>query len=124
VLAWKKIPWSDEIPVLSDDVPEHVNAGVGSAGVGTEVSRDDHVHQVDVGSPVALDGIAGDGTSDNLIRADHKHDLGTMADDIDMGQHSLSRQVIETSEIIPVNPVEGQVYYDLGDNHVYVYAVE
>lgn len=43
-MAWKGIPFSDEVAILSDVTPVAVDGTAGSAGTGTEASRDDHVH--------------------------------------------------------------------------------
>jgi len=85
-LAWKKIPWSDEVPQLSNTAPVDVDFNVASAGVATDASRRDHKHDVPealVGDLVA-DSFAGAGVgvANKFVRADHKHPIteGTLTD--------------------------------------------
>ncbi len=64
----------------SNAVPVSVDASAGTAGVSTNVSRADHVHQVNVGAPVAIGTANANGTSVNLARADHVHSHGNQTD--------------------------------------------
>jgi hypothetical protein len=67
------IPYSNAAPVS-------VDAAAGSAGVSTNVSRADHVHQVNVGNPVSIGTANAGGSSNNLARADHVHNHGNQTD--------------------------------------------
>lgn len=67
------VPYSGAVPV-------NVDAAAGTAGVSTNVSRADHVHQVATGNPVAIGTANAAGTSNNLARADHVHNHGAQTD--------------------------------------------
>lgn len=59
-------------------VPVNVDASAGTAGVSTNVSRADHVHQVATGTPVSVGTANAAGTSNSLARADHVHNHGNL----------------------------------------------
>lgn len=61
-------------------VPVNVDAAVGTAGVSSNASRADHVHQVNVGSPVTIGTSNAAGSSNNLSRSDHVHNHGAQTD--------------------------------------------
>ena len=59
VETWKKIPWADEVAMLSDEVAHDIGTTAG-AGVATDASRHDHAHRlgngaVDVAAVLATD---------------------------------------------------------------------
>ncbi len=49
-----------------------------SAGVSVNIARADHVHTLNFGSVVALDGTTADGTAGSAARSDHKHATPTV----------------------------------------------
>ena len=93
-MAWKEIPWADEVATLSDNTPQPVDGTAASAGVSTSASRDDHVHA-----------------------------LGKLVADVDCDKHSWKNQVIEQLAEAPADPTQGQIYYNTTDDHLYVYVV-
>lgn len=96
-MAWKKIAFLDEVAVLSDEIPLAVDGSAGSAGVGTEASRDDHVHA-----------------------------LGPLVADLDFDQQQALSLVLEAVDEPPdaAAEVEGQIYFDVGvgDKHAYIWV--
>lgn len=67
-------PFAGNSISLSDDTPETVSAAAGSAGNDPLAARDDHTHQVSVGTPVDIGTANAAGSSNALARADHVHD--------------------------------------------------
>jgi len=93
-LSWKKIPWSDEVAILTDDTPEPVD-----------------------GTAEAV------GTSDEAARADHIHALGPLVANLDFNKKEALKLVIEQLASEPADPTQGQIYYNTTDDHLYVYVV-
>ena len=93
-MAWKEIPWSDEIAILTDDAPEPVD-----------------------GTAEAV------GTSGEAARADHIHALGPLVANLDFNKKEAVKFVFEQLAEAPADPVQGQVYYNTTDDHTYVYVV-
>jgi len=93
-MSWKQIPWSNEVAILSNDVPLAVDGSAGSAGTGGEASRDDH-----------------------------RHALGSLVANLDFAKHEADNLVIDQLASPPASPVQGQLYYNTADDHVYVYVV-
>jgi hypothetical protein len=149
-LSWKKVAYLDEVATLSDVAPADVKVQTASAGVGTAASRDDHKHNVTVGTPGTItEGASpGEGSSPNLARADHVHGspadwtpkahatthksgggdsikLNELADptaEIKINKQALRNPVIDPQATAPATPVDGQTYYNTADDHVYVYV--
>jgi hypothetical protein len=67
-------PFAGNSISLSDDTPEAVSAAAGAAGTDPLAARDDHSHQVSVGTPVDIGSANAAGSSNALARADHVHD--------------------------------------------------
>jgi hypothetical protein len=122
MVTLKKIPWFDEVAALGDTAPQIVQVQTASGGVGATASRIDHKHDLSVGSPVALDGNAGDGTGTAAARNDHKHALGPLAVLLDFNKKEAQNLVFHNAATI-TTPVKGQVYYDTDDDHLYVCTV-
>lgn len=59
----------------SDSTPLEASAAAGSAGTSEYLSRDDHVHQVLIGTPVDVGYANEEGVEDTLARSDHVHAL-------------------------------------------------
>ena len=94
--GFKKILLSGDAAELSDDNPADV-ANAASAGVGTTASRDDHVHAI------AADAVG--------------------ADEIDSTDTGITMaQLIFTPAANGTGEVEGTVFYDSDDDHLYVYT--
>lgn len=78
-------PYHDNLKVLdsnlatgatiSANVPQPVSVMAGSAGVGTQVSADDHVHLVPTGTPIDVGTFNDPGISTDLAKADHQHNV-------------------------------------------------
>lgn len=96
-MAWKQLAFIDEVAVLSDDAPPPVDGTAASAGVGTEASRDDHIHA-----------------------------LGPLVADLDFDQNMALSLVLEAVDVPPdaASEVEGQIYFDSGvaDKHAYIWV--
>jgi hypothetical protein len=149
-MSWRKIAYLDEVATLSDAVPADVKVQTASAGTGTAASRDDHKHNVTTGVPGSItENVLTplEGTSVNLARSDHTH--GTPADwtpkahatshksgggdsiklnefadptgEIKINKQALRNPVIDPQATAPSTPVAGQVYFNTGDSHVYIY---
>lgn len=92
-MSWKRIPWSDEVATLSNQTPSPID-GTASAGTGGEAAR-----------------------------YDHKHALSPLEVDLDLNKHEIQNAAIQKLSTPPSNPVEGQIYYNTTDKHLYVYVV-
>ena len=92
-MSWKKIPWYDEVAVLTSTAPEPVD-----------------------GTAEAV------GTSGEAARADHVHALGPLVANLDFAKHEAQAMVIHQSAAAPGTPSQGQIYYDTDDDHLYVYV--
>lgn len=66
-------PFAGNSISLSNDTPETVSAAAGTSGTDPLAARDDHSHQVSVGSPVDIGSANAAGSSNSLARADHVH---------------------------------------------------
>lgn len=93
-MAWKQIPWSDEVATLSNVTPQPVDGTSASAGTGIAASRDDHIHA-----------------------------LGPLVANLDFNKKEALKLVAEQLASAPADPVQGQIYYDTTDDHLYVYVV-
>lgn len=94
-MAWKKIPWADEVAILTTTVtPSPVDGGNAAIGTSTEAAR-----------------------------ADHKHALGPLIADFDFNKKQALQMVVHKSSTPPSTPEEGQIYYNTEDDHLYVYVV-
>jgi hypothetical protein len=120
----KTIPWSDEVAILATtETPADVLVQTAAVGTGTKAARDDHKHNLSVGSPVALDGVAANGTGTSTVRADHKHALGPLAALLDFNKYQAQQLIFHQSAGNPTTPAKGQVWYDTADDHVKVCTV-
>lgn len=148
-MSWKKVAFLDEVATLSDVAPLDVKVQTAAAGTGTAASREDHLHNVAVAVPgdITEGATAGEGTSTSLARADHVHgspadwtpkphavshkdggadeillhELGEPTGSIEINKQSLLNPVIDPLATEPATPVDGQVYYNTGDKHLYCY---
>ncbi len=123
-VTWKQIPYADEVAVLSSNNPANVNAAAAAPGTGTAASKDDHKHSIDVGASgviVAITGAAADGGASNSVaRADHRHALGPLVANLSFAGFQATDLVVHSSAAPPTTPVQGKVYYDTDDLHLYV----
>lgn len=149
-MSWKKVAYLDEVATLSDNAPQDVDKSAASAGTGIAAARDDHKHDVSVAAPAAITEGASqaEGTSTSLSRADHVHaspsdwtpkthatshkdgggdsiKLNEFANPdgaIEINKQALVNLVIDPQAAAPGTPVDGQTYFDTGDDHIYVYV--
>jgi hypothetical protein len=123
--GWKKVLLEGDAAELSDVAPEDVDFGAAAAGVAATASRQDHKHDVpeaEVGDLAAVDGgAAAIGTADKFVRADHKHALGPLVADLEFAKHEASQMAVQNAAEAPADPVAGQIYFNTGDNHPYIY---
>lgn len=116
------------------DVPEAIAADLANPdftaeAVGTlnKFVRADHKHALTEGSLGDLQPVDGTaeslGTVDALLRADHIHALGPLVGDLDFAQSEIQKAVVEQLATPPGTPVQGQIFYDTSDDHIYVYVV-
>lgn len=61
---------------LASAAPTQVSVGSGAAGTSTNIARQDHGHDISVGSPVAIGTANNAGAATSLVRSDHVHDHG------------------------------------------------
>lgn len=151
-MAWKRILLEGDAAVLSDTVPENVKVQAAAAGIATEASRQDHLHNIDVAVPgnISEGATAAEGTAVSLARSDHLHgspadwtpkthatshksaggdvillhELGDPTGIININQQQLDGAALENSATAPDSGTEvsGQIYYNTGDNHPYVFV--
>ena len=132
-MAWKKIPWFDEVAVLSDVVANTIQPDdAASAGVAALASRQDHEHAIVAAQPtgaVAVSAAAAEGTGTSFVREDHVHACPATwtptaheashndggADEIEIdtlaGANGLAGEIIE-SDGLAVSFVEPDGRYD------------
>lgn len=149
-LSWRKVAYADEVATLSDNIPQAITEGAsGNAGVGTAASRDDHVHASpatwapdihatahqngggDEISVAGLSGLLGDSQTPLSHATSHKsgqsdviklNELGAPTGAIAINKQALTNPVIDPQAAAPGTPVDGQAYYNTGDDHVYIYV--
>ncbi len=107
----------------SNAIPQAAIASTGSAGVAADVSRSDHAHQVNAGTPVALavGGANAAGVATSLARSDHTHQLpafgstaGTFAQGSDprLSDDRVASGLRDTTGVVAVSaaaaPTSGQ----------------
>jgi len=78
---------------LASTPPTQITVTTAAVGAGTTAARDNHVHSVATGSPVALAvaDAGSDGTSTSLARADHGHPMPGLATSVVSGFMSASQ---------------------------------
>ena len=96
--------------ILSDDHPADIGT-TAAEGVGLTASRDDHVHIL------GADCVDGTHVADDAIGSEHIEALSAA---LDCGQQQLTNVVLHKSATDPTTPVVGQVYYNTGDNQIYL----
>lgn len=149
-MSWKKIAYLEEVATLSDNPPQDVDKSAAAQGSGTAASRDDHKHDVSVGLPVAITENAsqGEGVASSLARSDHEHaspaewdpsahaidhksaggdpiklnEFANPDGNIEINKQALVNPVIDPQASDPATPVDGQIYYQTTDDHIYVYV--
>jgi len=149
-LSWKKVAYLDEVATLSSNTPQAITAGAsGDAGSGTAASKDDHVHASpatwpptahktdhengggDEISVAGLSGLLADGQTPLTHATSHKsgggdsiklNELGAPTGAIAINKQALTNPVIDPQATAPSTPVDGQVYYDTADDHLYCYV--
>ena len=140
----------EEVATLSTNTPQAITAGAsGDAGSGTAASKDDHVHaspstwpptvhatahQNGGGDEISVTGLAGllaDGQTPLTHATSHKSGGGDAiklnefaAPDgaIAINKQALTNPVIDPQATAPSTPVDGQVYYNTADDHLYAYV--
>lgn len=151
-MAWKKIPWDDEVASLSDVSPNTIEPDdSASAGTGSAASREDHEHAIVTVAPsgdVAESATAAEGTATSFVRSDHVHnapatwaptaheashksgggdeillnEFGNPTGNVEFNQQELLKVVVEQLASAPGTPTQGQIYYDTVEDHIYVYV--
>ena len=149
-MSWKKVAYIDEVATLSDITPQAITAGAsGQAGTGGAAARDDHVHGSpstwpptthktahengggDEISVAGLSGLLADGQTPLTHATSHKSGGGDAiklnefaAPDgaVAINKQALTNPVIDPQATAPSTPVDGQVYFNTADDHVYVYV--
>ena len=108
--AWVKLALG-EAALLSSDEPQAIHADTASAGNDPNASRDDHVHVL------GADVVTGDEIQDDAVGSEHIEALSAA---LDCGQQELQNVVLHKAAEDPSTPAVGQVYYNTGDNSVYL----
>ena len=108
--AWVKLALG-EAAVVSSDEPVAVDASTASAGNDPNASRDDHVHVL------GADCVTGDEIADDAVGSEHIEALSAA---LDCGQQELQNVVLHKAAEDPGTPVVGQVYYNTGDDSIYL----
>jgi hypothetical protein len=125
-MVWKKILLEGDAAVPSDTAPVDTDFTVASAGVATDVSRQDHKHDLNegvIGTLKAIDGTAKALGTDNAVpHLDHIHALGPLVANLDFAKHQATSLVLDVQATAPLTPVAGQVYHNSVDGHPYVYV--
>lgn len=149
-MSWKKVAYLDEVATLSDVDPQIVQKQTASPGTASAASRDDHKHDVAVAVPgdIVENHTVAEGISTSLARADHEHgspadwtpkvhatdhkdgggdpinldEFGDPTGPIEINKQSLVNPVIDPQAVEPTTPVDGQIYYDTVEKHVFVYV--
>jgi len=141
VATWKKLAFTDEVAILSNEDPHDVGT-VAAEGVATDASRHDHVHRlgngaVDVAAVLATDVVETLKIKDLNVTtgklAADAVDASKLADDAVGSEHieplsaklecngqQLENAVLENSATDPATPVLGKIYFKTGDTHPYV----
>jgi len=119
-MSWRKVAYLDEVATLSDTVPQIlVEGGAGTAGIGTAASRDDHVHPMPSDyTPKTHATSHKDGGGDAI----KINELADPTGAIEINKQSLVNPVIDPQATAPATPVDGQVYYNTADDHLYCYV--
>ena len=95
---------------LSDDVPDSLTADqAGSAGTGTDASRDDHAHGIAAAAPSSVGSTIAEGTGTSFARHDHVHDV---ADGVVHGD-SLVTGTIPTAKYGDTSVTSAKIAADL-----------
>jgi len=117
-------------------------------GTANTLARSDHKHAIVAAIPVAVGTVLAEGTGTSFARDDHVHDLGAGCIDaaalfaadvvepaavLDTGAFTMAKviltgadpgsEIVLTPKISSASVVEGTMFYDSDDNHVYVYVV-
>ena len=149
-MSWKKVAYLDEVATLSDNAPVDVTKAAAAAGSGVAAARDDHKHDISVAAPAAITEAASqvEGSASSLARSDHVHaspsdwtpkahevshksggsdeillnEFGAPTGSIEINKQSLVNPVFDPQAAAPGTPVDGQAYYDTGDDHLYIYV--
>lgn len=108
--AWVKLALG-EAAVVSNDDPAAVDASTASAGNDPNASRDDHVHIL------GADCVTGDEIQDDAVGSEHIEALSAA---LDCGQQQLQNVVLHKAAEAPATPAVGQVYYNTGDDSIYL----
>lgn len=93
-MAWRALAYADSVASLTNTEPVAVDGSAAAVGDGTEAARDNHVHA-----------------------------LGPLVSDLDFDGNQALSFVLEAVGTAPDSgaEVEGQMYYDTGDDNVYVW---
>lgn len=89
---------------LSNAAPVVVTPSVGTAGTSDDVSRADHRHQVATGTPVAVGDALAPGVANSLARSDHVHTV-TLAGDVTGPRNAT---LVEKIRTVPVGDLGGR----------------
>jgi len=144
------VAYLDEVATLSSNIPQAVTVGAsGNAGSGTAASKDDHVHGSpatwapsahktahenaggDEISVAGLSGLLADGQTPLTHATSHKsgggdavklNELAAPDGAIAINKQALTNPVIDPQATAPSTPVDGQAYYNTGDDHVWIYV--
>lgn len=108
--AWVKLALG-EGAVVSSDEPQAVDASTASAGNDPNASRNNHVHVL------GADCVTGDEIQDDAVGSEH---IETLSAALDCGQQELQYAVLHKAAEAPGTPAVGQVYYNTGDDSVYL----
>lgn len=148
--TWKKIPWADEVAILTNTLPAAITEdSEGAVGTATDAARADHEHPSPADwTPKAhatahenggADEISVDGLSGVLAEAQtpaahatsHKNggadevllnELGEPTAAVDFNKQAANNLVIENAAS-KATPAKGQVFLDTDDDHLYVCTV-
>lgn len=125
--SWKQLLLTGDAAVLSDANPDQIGTSL-SSGTSTLASRDDHVHTIATGAINASNMFASTVVDSAAIEAgavtpSELQDTGkfTMAQ-ITLSGDATDGAMLVTPQSQPTSTVEGIVYYDSTEDHLYVYV--
>ena len=128
--TWKEVAFLEDVANLSSGVPEGIGTSK-SAGVDENASRDDHVHDLDVGcidssllfdagvvpkSAIAADAVTSAKVLDDAIGSEHIEQLDA---ELDFGGQQAKDMSVMQSAAAPTGVV-GKMYQDSGTQKLYV----
>lgn len=126
--AWKQILLSGDAALLESASAAVVVTTVATAGIGSTASRWDHAHTIDndivTGAMILDKSIAATNIATGTITANEIEDAAVGASEIaSLATMVELSQIQLTPKADGEGTVEGTLFYDSDDNHLYIYTV-